>query len=107
MLVPTYVIILLVYSTINFDLHSNIMVVHRKPSVSGQPKLTSAQVTAPKTVAPAAAASSSAGGTGWTVLSIADTWDSSRRVTEFLEGLENREADREGIPFIPLYAFIH
>jgi hypothetical protein len=38
---------------------------------------------------------------------LADTWDSSRRVTEFLEGLKNREADQEGIPFSLVDAFIH
>jgi hypothetical protein len=36
------------------------------------------------------------------VLSTADAWNSSQHVTEFLEGLKNREADREGIPFLPL-----
>jgi hypothetical protein len=73
MIVPKYAIILLVYSSFNFDLHSDSMVVHRKCSTSGQPKPTSAQVTAPKTAAPVAAAtSSSVGGTSWTVLSIAD-----------------------------------
>jgi hypothetical protein len=100
MLVPKYVIILIVYSTLNFDQHSDIMVVHRKSSVSAQPKPTSAQVTTPKTATPAAATSSSAGGTVWTILSIADAWDSSRRVTEFLENLKNREVDREGILFL-------
>jgi hypothetical protein len=60
----------------------------------------------PKTVAPlavaapitAAIASSSVGGIGWTILLMANAWDSSRRVTEFLEGLKNREAGQEGIP---------
>jgi hypothetical protein len=52
-------------------------------------------------------ASTYAGGTGGTVLSTADAWDSSRRVTEFLEGLKNRKADREGIPFVPPDASIH
>jgi hypothetical protein len=107
MLVPKYVIILIVYSTLNFDQHSDIMVVHRKSSVSAQPKPTSAQVTTPKTATPAAATSSSVGGTVWTILSIADAWDSSRRVTEFLENLKNREVDREGILFTPLDASIH
>jgi hypothetical protein len=89
MLVPKYVMILLVYSALNFDLHSDIMVVHRKSSASSQPKPTSAQVTAPKTAAPmAAVASSSAVGTSWTILSTADAWDSSQCVTEFLEGLK-------------------
>jgi hypothetical protein len=109
MIVPKYVIILLIFSIFNFNIHSNIMVVHRKTSVSGQPKPTSTQVTAHKATAvmAATAASSSAGGTGWTILSTADAWDSSWRVTEFLEGLKNREADQEGIPFALLAAFIH
>jgi hypothetical protein len=70
MIVPKYAIILLIYSSFNFDLHFDIMVVYRKSSVSGQPKPTSARVTAPKTATPmaTAAASSSAGGTGWTVV---------------------------------------
>jgi hypothetical protein len=36
------------------------------------------------------------------VLSTTKAWNSSRRVTEFLKGLKNREADREGTPFAPL-----
>jgi hypothetical protein len=76
--------------------------------VSSPPKPADKQVTAPKTTAPVATTttSSSAGGTGWTVLSTADTWDSSWRVTEFLEGLKNIEANWEGIPFVPLDASI-
>jgi hypothetical protein len=109
MLVPKYVMILLVYSAINFDPHSDIMAVHRKSSASGQPKPAIKQVTIPKTAAPMAAtvASSSAGGTDWTVLSTAEAWDSTRHVTEFLEGLKNRHADQEGIPFALLDASIH
>jgi hypothetical protein len=71
--VPKYMIILLVYSSFNFDLHSDIMVAHRKSLASGQPKSTFAQVTAPTTTAPMdVAASSSVGGIGWIVLSTAD-----------------------------------
>jgi hypothetical protein len=72
--------------------------------VSGPPKLATKLVNILKTAAPVATAavSSSEGGTGWTVLSTADAWDSSRRVTDFLEGLKNREADQEGTPFVPL-----
>jgi hypothetical protein len=69
---------------------------------------------APKTAAPmvatapmaATTSSSSTGGTSWTALSMADAWDSSWHVTEFLEGLKNREANREGIPFVLLDASI-
>jgi hypothetical protein len=66
------------------------MIAHTKSSVSGPPKPAKKQVTAPTTAAPMAvdAASSSAGGIGWTILLTADTWDSSQRITEFLEGLK-------------------
>jgi hypothetical protein len=101
--VPKYVITLLAYSVINLDPYSDITTIHRRPLVSGQLKPSTRQVTILKT----AAASSSTGGTGWTVLSTADAWDSYRRVTEFLEGLKNREADREGIPFALHDASIH
>jgi hypothetical protein len=101
--VPKYVITLLAYSAINLDPYSDITAIHRRPLASGQPKPATKSVTILKT----AAASSLAGGIGWTVLSIADAWDSSRCVTEFLEGLKNTEADQEGIPFALLDAFIH
>jgi hypothetical protein len=76
-----------VYSSTDLDPHSGNMVVCRKSSASGPPKPADKQVTAFKTVAPVAAvvASSSVRGTGWTVLSTIDAWDSSRCVTEFLE----------------------
>jgi hypothetical protein len=76
--------------------------------MSSPPKLADKQMTALKTVAPeaAVAASSSAGGTSWTVLSMADARDSTRCVIEFLEGLLNREADWEVIPFVLLDASI-
>jgi hypothetical protein len=45
---------------------------------------------------------SSLEGTNWMVLSMVEAWNSSRCVTEFLEVLKNREADREGTPFAPL-----
>jgi hypothetical protein len=106
--VPKYVITLLAYSIINLDPYSDITVIHRRPSASGQPKPTTKQVAILKTAAPvAAAASSSTGGTGWTVLSITGTFDSSRCVIKFLDGLKNREADWEGIPFALLDASIH
>jgi hypothetical protein len=104
-----YVITLLTYSVINLNSYSDITTIHRRSLASGQSKPATKQVTVLKTIAPvdAAAVASSAGGTSWTVLSTADAWDSSRRVTEFLEGLKNREADQEGIPFALLDAFIH
>jgi hypothetical protein len=107
--VPKYVITLLVYSVINLDPYSDITAIHRRPLVSGQSKPATKQVTILKTATPVAVAatSSSAGGTGWTILSTANAWDSSRRVIEFLEGLKNREADREGILFALVDASIH
>jgi hypothetical protein len=106
--VPKYVITLLAYFIINLDPYSDIRAIHRKPSVSGQPKPATKQVTILKIAAPVAAtASSLAGGTGWTVLSIADAWDSSRCVTEFIEGLKNWEADQKGMPYALLDASIH
>jgi frataxin-like iron-binding protein CyaY len=61
--------------------------------MSGPPKLVDKQVIILKTATPVAAAtaSSSAGGTNWTVLSTANAWNSSRQVTEFLKALKNRE----------------
>jgi hypothetical protein len=104
MLMPKYVMILHVYSAINFDPHSDIMVVHRKSSTSGQPKPVIEPVTAPRIAAHVAivATSSLVGGTDWTVLSIADAWDSSRRVTEFLEGLKIGRSVRKASPLILL-----
>jgi hypothetical protein len=66
-------------------------------------------MTSPKTVAPMVATvpSSSAEGINWSVLSMADVWDSSRCVTEFLDSLKNTEADWEGIPFIHSDTSIH
>jgi hypothetical protein len=36
------------------------------------------------------------------VVSTTKAWDYSRCAIEFLEGLKNKEADREGNPFSPL-----
>jgi hypothetical protein len=104
LLLPKYVIALLTYSIVNLDPCSDITAIHRKPSTSGPPKPATKLVTILKTAAPVAAAavSSSEGGAGRTVLSTADAWDSSRCVTDFLKGLKNQEANREGTPFVPL-----
>jgi hypothetical protein len=104
LLVPKYVTALLTYSIFNLYPCSDLMTIHRRPSASGPPKPATKLVTILKTAAPVAVAviSSSEGGTGRTVLSTADTWDSSRRVTDFLEGLKNQEDDREGTPCVPL-----
>jgi hypothetical protein len=96
------------------------MTVCRKSSTSGQPKPAAKLMAISKThgsskkadesaivhehvpLVVTAPAPSSSEGTDWTVLSTTKAWNSSRRVTEFLEGLKNREADREGTPFAPL-----
>jgi hypothetical protein len=100
LLVHKYVTALLTYFVANLYPCSDLTAIHRRPSASGPPKLATKLVTILKTAAPVAAAavSSSEGGTGRTVLSTTDAWDSSRRVTDFLEGLKNRE----GTPCIPL-----
>jgi hypothetical protein len=102
--VPKYVITLLAYPVINLDPYSDITTIHRRPSTSSQPKPASQQVTVLMTTAPVAAvaASSSVGGTGWTILSTVHALDSSWCVTEFLEVLKNQEVHREGTPFVPL-----
>jgi hypothetical protein len=114
LLVPKYVTALLAYFVINLDPCSDITTIHRRPSASGPLKPATKLVTILKTATPMATAdvSSSEGGTGQTGLSTSDAWDSSRHVTDFLEGLKNREADREGTPFcsfvtsVPVTLFI-
>jgi hypothetical protein len=72
LLVPKYVITHLTYSVINLDPYSGITTIHKRPSASGQPKPSTKPVTILKIAAPMTVASSSAGGTDWTVLSTAD-----------------------------------
>jgi hypothetical protein len=102
--VPKYVTALLTYIVVNLYPCSDLTTIHRRPSASGPLKPTTKLVTIVKTAAPvpAAAIFSSEGGTGRTVLSTADAWDSSRRVTDFLKGLKNQEAVWEGTPCVPL-----
>jgi hypothetical protein len=99
-----YVTALLTYFIVNLYPCSDLTAIHRRPSMSGPPKPATKLVTILKTAAPVptAAISSLEGGIGWTVLSTTDALDSSRCVTDFLKGLKNREADREGTPCIPL-----
>jgi hypothetical protein len=91
LLVPKYVTALIAYYVVNLDPCSDITAIHRRPSASGPPKPATKVVIILKIVAPVAAVviSSMEGGTGQTVMSTADTWDSSRRVTDFLESLKN------------------
>jgi hypothetical protein len=102
--VAKFVATLLTYFVINLYPCSDLTAFHRRPSASGPLKPTTKSVTILNIVAPVAVAaiSSSQGGTGRTVLSAVDAWDSFRRVTDFLEGLKNWEADREGTPCVPL-----
>jgi hypothetical protein len=104
LLVPKFVTALLTYSVVNFYPCSDLMTIHRRPSTSGPLKPATKLVIILKTAAHVAAAaiSFSEGGTGWTVLSTTDAWDFARCVTDFLEGLKNREADREDTPCVPL-----
>jgi hypothetical protein len=104
LLVPKYVTDFLTYFIVNLYPCSDLTAIHRRPSASGPPKLATKLVTILKTAAPVAAGaiSSSEGGTGRTVLSTTDAWDSSRHVTDFLDGLKNQEAGREGTPCVPL-----
>jgi hypothetical protein len=100
MLVPKYVIALLTYSVVNLYPCSDLMAIQKRPAMRGPPKLATKLVTILNTAAPAI--SSSEGDTGQTVLSTANAWDSSRCVTDFLEGLKNWEADQEGTLCVPL-----
>jgi hypothetical protein len=95
LLVLKYVTALLTYSIVNLYPCSDLTAIHRRPSASDPPKPATKLVTILKTIAPMATIviSSSEGGTDRTVMSIADVLDSSRRVTDFLEGLKNQEAD--------------
>jgi hypothetical protein len=95
-----YVTALLTYFIIILYPCSDLTAIHRRPSVSGPPKSATKLVTNLKIAAPvdAAIVSYSKGCTGQTILSTADAWDSSRHVTDFVEGLKNWEADREGTP---------
>jgi hypothetical protein len=104
LLVPKYVTALLNYSVVNLDPCSDITAIHSRPSASGPLKPATKLVTLLKTAAPVAVAaiSSSEVGTGQAVLSTSNAWGSSLHVTDFLEGLKNREVDREGTPFVLL-----
>jgi hypothetical protein len=73
LLVPKYVTALLTYFVINLYPYSDLMAIHRRPSVSDPPKPVTKPVTILKTAAPVAAAiSSSEGGTSRTILPTSD-----------------------------------
>jgi hypothetical protein len=74
----------------------------RKPSASGPPKQVDTHAAVLQIATPVIAAPPPPTGVfSSKVVSTAKSWDYSRRVTEFLERLKNREADREGYPFFP------
>jgi hypothetical protein len=68
------------------------------PKIGGSSKKVdkSATVHQPVPLVVAAPLPSSLEGNNWMVLSTTDSWNSSQRVTEFLEGPKNQEVDREG-----------
>jgi hypothetical protein len=82
-------------------MYSNDMTAHRKSSASGPPKQADNQAAVLQIVTPmiAAAAPPLVGMVGLEIVSTTEGWDYSRCVIEFLEGLKNREADREGNAF--------
>jgi hypothetical protein len=108
------------YCVADFDTYSDNMVVCRKSSTSGPPKPAAKLMAVSKTsgsskkadesatvrehVPPVVTAPipSSLEGTNWMVLLTVEAWNSSRRVTEFLEGLQNQKTDWEGTPFASL-----
>jgi hypothetical protein len=104
LLVPKYITALLTYFVANLYPCSDLTSICRRPSASDPPKPATKLVTILNNAAPMAVdvVSSSEGGTGRTILSITNAWDSSRRVTDFLEGLKNQEADQEGTPCVHL-----
>jgi hypothetical protein len=121
MIVPKYTMILFLFIlSLTFNLYSDNIAVCRKSSVSVLPKSTDKLMASPKAggstkkedesstvhqLVPSVVAApipSSSEGNNLTVLSTANVWNSSRCVTEFLDGLKNWEADREGTPFVPL-----
>jgi hypothetical protein len=80
------------------------MTARRKPSASGPPKQGDKLAVVLQIATPiiAAIAPPPTSVIGSRVVSTTEAWDYCRRVTEFLEGMKNREADREGTPFSPL-----
>jgi hypothetical protein len=90
-----------------FNLYSDYASACRKPLVAEPPKKTIKPRTASQTVSLIITTPipPPAGVTGSMMLSPAEAWDHYRRVTEFLEGLKDREVDREDNSFPPLLHF--
>jgi hypothetical protein len=104
MLVPWYVMtFLLFFFSTKFDLHSDDMTARRRSSARGPPKKDDKHVVVPQTITPvtATATPSPVVVIGSKVAYIVEAWDYAWHATEFLEGLKNGEANREGTPFSP------
>jgi hypothetical protein len=80
-----------------FILYSHDLSIHRKPS----PVDSSKKVSQPAPSSYATPIAPSVGVTGFTTLSAAEAWDFYWWTAEFLEGLNNREADQHGNSFTP------
>jgi hypothetical protein len=78
-----------------FILYSHDSSVRRKPSSTDPSK----KITQPAPSSYATPVAPSAGVTGSTTLFAVEAWDCCWWITEFLEGLKNREANQEGNPF--------
>jgi hypothetical protein len=79
------------------------MIDRRKPSAGGSSKQVDKQAATLQIPTPviAVVAPPPVEAIGSKVVSTAEAWDYCRCVTEFLEGLKNRVANREGNPFFP------
>jgi hypothetical protein len=96
-----------VLSSAEFDQHYEDMTVRRRFLARGLLKKDDKQAAILQTVAPliATIAPPPVGAIGSKVISTTEAWDCARRAADFLEGLKNREADREGT-FFSFYYFI-
>jgi hypothetical protein len=109
MLAPRYMgTFILFFITAPYDLQSNDMTFCRKPPVSSLPKQADKMAAIVQMVAPVVAATipPPMGVISPITLSIADALDYSRRISAFLEGLKNWEANREGNLLFHLDCFI-
>jgi hypothetical protein len=95
-LAPRYPIIL--YLAVVTDLHTDGIIVCRKSSEGEPSKHTDRTLAIPWAYSPTATASTPppAGGTSSTIRSTIEAKDSVLRIVDFLEGMKDAEADREG-----------
>jgi hypothetical protein len=97
-LAPRYVTVLtLCFIACEFFLNSHDSSDRRKPSAVDPSK----KLAHPASSSHATPVAPSAGVTGSIIFSAAEAWDYCRWIVEFLEGLNNREANQEGNPFTP------